>query len=350
MDKELEMSQVEISSSTNRSSSLKRESSHIDDAAVLRRRTSGQRVKDHLRRWWWLHLIIGIAVLLLITLLLVYVGFPHIAQSGIDNSTLNITSVSITNPTESSFLINQASLITSSSAYHPQLDAFNASLSLLGEAPYAYVTIPALHATATATADVNQVVQIANLTAFAAFNTALLKNEMISLQVSGSTGLHEMAFPETTVNYNKMVQLSGLNHLAGFNVTSFSIALVPSANGTNLVGEVLIPNPSVFTFAMGNVTMNLAVAGHPIGTSTLADLVIAPGTNMVPMTAVTNQTAVLELVTGPYKDGLLPVDITGNSSVYDGVHLTYYEQALASVTQHVVLDVGAALKAAGVVL
>ena len=294
-------------------------------------------------------------------------GFPRIAQSGIDNSTLNITSVSITNPTESSFLINQASLITSSSAYHPQLDAFNASLSLLGQAPYAYITIPALHATATATADVNQVVEIANLTAFTAFTTALLQNEMVSLQVSGNTGLHEMAFPETTVNYNKTVQLSGpssptpqstttlltpsgLNHLAGFNVTSFSISLVPSPNGTNLIGEVLIPNPSVFTFAMGNVTMDLSVAGQPIGTSTLRDLVLVPGDNTVPMASATNQTAVLELITGPYKDGLLPVDIAGNSSVYDGVHLTYYEQALASVTQHVVLDVGAALKAAGLVL
>ncbi|MCJ1284287.1 hypothetical protein MMC26_003618 [Xylographa opegraphella] len=350
MDKELEMSQVELTSSTNRSSSLKRESSHFNDAAVLRRRTSGHRLKTHLRRWWWLHLIIGIAVLLLITLLLVYVGFPHITQSGIDNSTLNITSVSIANPTESSFFINQASLITSSSAYHPQLDAFNASLSLLGQAPYAYVTIPAIHATATATADVNQVVQIANLSAFAAFTTALLNNETVALEVSGTTALHEMAFPETSVAYKKSVQLSGLNRLAGFDVPSFRILLAPSANGTNLIGEVLIPNPSVFTFAMGNVTLDLSVAGRPIGTSTLADLVLAPGNNTVPMAAATNQSAVLELITATYTDGLLPVDVAGRSSVYDGVHLPYYEQALASVTQHVVLDVGAALKAAGVVL
>ncbi|MCJ1295500.1 hypothetical protein MMC34_007063 [Xylographa carneopallida] len=292
----------------------------------------------------------GTAVLLLITLLLVYVGFPHIAQSGIDNSTLNITAVRITNPTDASFLINQASVITSSSAYHPQLDAFNASLSLLGQAPYAYITIPAIHATATATADVNQVVQIANLTAFAAFTTALLQNEMVSLQVSGNTALHEMAFPATTVNYSKTVQLSGFNHLAGFAVTSFTISLAPSPNGTNLLGEVLIPNPSVFTFAMGNVTMDLSVDGRPIGASTLSDLVLAPGNNTVPMTAATNQTAVLELITGTYKDGLLPVDIAGKSSVYDGVHLPYYEAALAIVTQRVVLDVGAALNAAGVVL
>ncbi|MCJ1416793.1 hypothetical protein MMC32_003131 [Xylographa parallela] len=350
MDKELEMSQVELSSGTHGSSSLKRESSHIDDAAVLRRRTSGQRLKAHLRRWWWLHLIIGIAVLLLITLLLVYVGFPHIAQSGIDNSTLNLTAVSITDPTASSFLIHQASLITSSSAYHPQLDAFNASLALLGQAPYAYITIPALHATATATADVTQVVQIANLTAFAAFTTALLTNEMVSLQVSGTTALHEMAFPATTVTYNKTVQLSGLNRLAGFAIPSFTISLAPSPNGTNLIGAVRIPNPSVFTVALGNVTLDLSVAGRRIGTSTLADLVLAPGNNTVPMAAATNQTAVLELITGAYTDGLLPVDIAGRSSVYDGVHLPYYEEALASVTQRVVLDVGAALKAAGVVL
>lgn len=45
---------------------------------------------------------------------------------------------------------------------------------------------------------------------------------------------------------------------------------------------------------------------------------------------------------------MLPVDIVGNTSVYNGQHLTYFEKALSSVTQHITLNVGAALKAAGI--
>ncbi len=44
---------------------------------------------------------------------------------------------------------------------------------------------------------------------------------------------------------------------------------------------------------------------------------------------------------------MLPIDIVGNSSEYDGVHLVYFEKALASMTQHVNLNVGAALEKVG---
>ena len=157
-----------------------------------------------------------------------------------------------------------------------------------------------------------------------------------------------MAFPETNINYDKTVTMNGLNKLAGFTVTSFSIKLLPDPDGTNMVGTVSIPNPSPITVAMGNVTMNIYNQGVFLGTSTLANLTLMPGNNSVPMTSITNQTQVLTLITEQYKDGLLPIDIVGNSSVYNGVHLTYFEQALASVTQHVTLDVGSALKAVGV--
>lgn len=65
------------------------------------------------------------------------------------------------------------------------------------------------------------------------------------------------------------------------------------------------------------------------------------------MRAVVNQTLVLTQLSEKFKDGMLPVDIVGNSSVYDGVHLVYFEKALASLTQHVTLNVGAALEKVG---
>ena len=65
------------------------------------------------------------------------------------------------------------------------------------------------------------------------------------------------------------------------------------------------------------------------------------------MRSTVNQTLVIGAVATTYKDGMLPVDIVGNSSVYDGEHLPYYEKALQGLTSHVVLDVGSALKALG---
>ena len=60
-----------------------------------------------------------------------------------------------------------------------------------------------------------------------------------------------------------------------------------------------------------------------------------------------NQTLVIGAIARTYKDGMLPVDIVGNSSVYNGEHLPYFEKPLQGLMQRVVLNVGAALKDIG---
>lgn len=144
-----------------------------------------------------------------------------------------------------------------------------------------------------------------------------------------------------------LISLAGFNGLPGFNVTFFSIKLTPEPDGANMIGTVYIPNPTVLTLTMGNVTFNNYVDNEFIGTSSLSDLVLTPGNNTVPMRSIVNQTLVIERVTGTYKDGLLPIDIVCNSSVYNGQHLEYFEKALQSNRQHIVLNVGAALAALG---
>lgn len=66
------------------------------------------------------------------------------------------------------------------------------------------------------------------------------------------------------------------------------------------------------------------------------------------MIGYTNQTLVLDLLESTYKDGMLPVRIVGNSSIYNGQHLTYYEKALQQNVQSVTLNVGAALAEIGI--
>lgn len=107
--------------------------------------------------------------------------------------------------------------------------------------------------------------------------------------------------------------------------------------------------PRADILIQGNVTFNNFIASTPtlIGTTTLTDLTLVPGNNTIPMRSTVNQTLVLQLLQSKFKDGKLPIDIVGNSSEYNGQHLTYFEKALSSVTQHITLDVGSALKAVG---
>ncbi|KAI4136607.1 MAG: hypothetical protein LQ341_005529 [Variospora aurantia] len=321
---------------------------HVDEVGNERARpSSGTKLKTHFRKWWWLYLIFFIASTLIIVLSYMSLSQRKISQDGVNDSGLEIQSLTLSNPTPDSFHLEQDALLTNHNKYHPRLDAFNASLSVGGseDMPYAYVEIPAVHATETATTHIDQEVQITNMDAFIDYNTQLLTQESVDLVVKGKTRLHEGRLPVTTVDYNKKIRMKGLNGLAGFDVTSFSIKLLPEPDGANMIGTVYIPNPSVLTITMGNVTFNNYVENEFIGTSTLSDLVLKPGNNTLPMRSTVNQTLVIQKVTATYVDGMLPVDIVGNSSVYNGQHLEYFERALQSNRQHIVLNVGAALAA-----
>lgn len=64
------------------------------------------------------------------------------------------------------------------------------------------------------------------------------------------------------------------------------------------------------------------------------------------MTSTVNTSAVLDLAYGtnsPYKDGVVPIQITGNSSVYHGRELGYFTEALSVNTLKVGLNIWAAV-------
>lgn len=114
-----------------------------------------------------------------------------------------------------------------------------------------------------------------------------------------------------------------------------------------MIGRVIIPNPSVMTIVLGNVTMNLSVDGTAIGTSLLPDMILNPGTNNISMQSTVDQLEVFQLIQKSYKNGVIPLEIVGNSSIVNGEHLEYYEEAIKSNTIKVDLDVGPALAAIG---
>lgn len=88
--------------------------------------------------------------------------------------------------------------------------------------------------------------------------------------------------------------------------------------------------------------MNLFVEGDLIGTSLLPNLILRPGDNTVDMRSTTNQTLILQKYS-KFPDGMVPIDIIGNSSIYNGEHLTYYEESFKSNTVSIKLNIGRAI-------
>ncbi|KAF7119204.1 hypothetical protein CNMCM5793_008949 [Aspergillus hiratsukae] len=307
------------------------------------RPTFGRRVLNHYKRWWWVHVIAIIVVVLVVTLPLVYVGYPNIAQGDINDSTLEIKEMIISDPTPTSFFLNQIQVIGSDSMFHPTIYAFDAAVSLLGAASaFATVRVPQVKANDGTVVNISQSLDLSDVGAFGGFATAVMQNEEIKLNIYGKPDLKQGGLPKIGVTYNKTVTMKALNKLDGFAITEMHFLSGNSSNspnGANFGGTVYIPNPSVMTITMGNVTLDLSVEGNSVGTSYLTDLKLVPGNNTIPMLANVSLTAMTPYI-AKYPNGI-PVSISGsstNSSVYNGQVIPYFSEALGSNTLNVTLN------------
>jgi hypothetical protein len=259
---------------------------------------------------------------------------PKIAQHGVDESYLEFTDIQFLNPTSNSITLTQRAILHSPSMYTPTLDPFNASLYLVtngtqGASAMLQPLMPRIHALhpQSDASLVNQLLPFVSLDEVTRYATQVLNNENVTTVLIGKTNLHEGKLPVVSVKTRQQTTYKTLNGLKGFNVTGVSINATASPGEPNLKGTAFIPNPSVLTIALGNVTLNVATAAAGyLGTASIQDMTIRPGDNHFPMTASLNQTRVLASLVS----GVATLLITGNSSVYDGQHLTYYEKALSS--------------------
>lgn len=60
-----------------------------------------------------------------------------------------------------------------------------------------------------------------------------------------------------------------------------------------------------------------------VGNTTINDMTLRPGNNTLPMTSIIDEAKVLSSMEDP-KTGIVELFIIGNTSVYNGQHLTYY--------------------------
>ncbi|OJD15190.1 hypothetical protein AJ78_04553 [Emergomyces pasteurianus Ep9510] len=308
------------------------------------KRTFGSRMKTNLKKFWWLYLGIFIAVVLVVVLPIIYVAYPNMAQRDVNKSTLTIDSMEITDPAPDAFRIRVVQTIGSKSKYHPNLDAFNATVALAGANTTLFaLQAPAVKAVDGAKSTIDQRISLdGHVGAFTDYSIRVMKSETVQLEINGRTGLREGSLPKTTVDYNKLITMKGLNSLKGFKVTDFKL-VSDQDDGSNMLGEVLIPNPSVMTLTLGDVSLELSVDGTVIGTSILPALTVRPGDNLVKMRSTVDIAKVFPLVTGDqakYKKGVIPVTIVGKSSVYNGKELPYFTAALKSNTLKIDLDLG----------
>jgi len=310
---------------------------------------AGSRVKNHCRKFWWCDLLVLAIIVLIIVLPIVYVAIPHKAQKDMNKSTIEVVSQDVTEPQPDGLHLKLVTVARSYSKFHPTIQAFKAELSLEeGGEPFLFLNVPDAKAEKSTEIVVEEDLKFASLERFTDYTKTVMASEEFKVYMSGKPKLKLSGLDPIKVDYNKVITMKGLNHLKGLNITETHILTKPVEGKYNMNGKVFIPNPSVMTLALGNVTMNIAVDDQPLGYTLIPDLILKPGDNSIDMLAKVNTSAVIGLFTSKYKNAILPLTITGNSSVVGGdKHLTYYEAAIQHNVVKVDLNIAPALAALG---
>lgn len=137
-------------------------------------------------------------------------------------------------------------------------------------------------------------------------------------------------------------QLTGilaLNSFEGFGISDSALQLPPEADGTNLVGNATLPNPSVLTIEIGTITLDIKSGDLVIGNATLEDLTIKPGDNKHPLkaildfdTIIENLGTVLKSQASLLKTGNLTLDTITKSVVWENETVPYYTKVMSELT------------------
>ena len=99
-------------------------------------------------------------------------------------------------------------------------------------------------------------------------------------------------------------------------------------------------------FKKGNLTLDISVNGTSVGQTFLNNLNLVPGANTYPVKSLIDNIKMLNFIHGddaPYKDGVVPLDITGNRSVYHGQEISYFTEALRATSLRTSLNVSQVL-------
>jgi hypothetical protein len=196
----------------------------------------------------------------------------------------------------------------------------------------------------------DQIVKIDNSTELVSFLRAAFLNEKVTLNVRGSTTAHLGAL-KADVTLDKSVEINALRELEGFGLQSARLIFPPEADGTNIVGNLTLPNWSTLAIGLGNVTLNAKVANLIIGKVSLFNVFVPPGNATLPYrgelflaTMLRELPTVLTSQIGPVLSGSVEIIASGNSTMVNGEHIPYLEEVLNSISLTARIPLGQLLR------
>ncbi|KAJ5552740.1 hypothetical protein N7494_002118 [Penicillium frequentans] len=322
--------------------------------SLTRTPTRTEKFRRHWKRFWLFYCIGNVIFLAIFLPIFFLVVIPAIAQLVLNKSDLVLVNATVNQPKPDSVIMTLETKVDLKLAIPARIE--NLTLALFERAygandAYASITIPGQTIKGNHSMGVtDQYTPLQNMTAWEDFVHQVVFEKEASLAIAGQTNAY-LGVLKSHVNLNKNIVTPTLNQFNGFGISDATLVLPAESDGTNLIGNATLPNPSVITLEIGTIILDVKAGDLVIGNATLEDVTLRPGDNIFPLrgvldikTVIKNLAAVIKAEASAIKAGNLTINAVTTSIVWNGTLVPYYTDILKELTLTASIGLGGVLK------
>ncbi|KAJ6098523.1 hypothetical protein N7467_000058 [Penicillium canescens] len=334
-----------------------------DDLAKLeqiesstRSATRKDKFRRHCRRFWLCYFIGNVIFLAIFLPIFFLVAIPAVAQLVVNKSNLVVVNAEVMQPTPDTVQMTLAAKVDLKIALGVRIEPvkFYTFVRKYGhENAWGAIDIPGQTIKGNYTLGVNnQHTPILNSTTWQAFvHDTVFKKETI-LSLYGVTYGY-LGVLKNHITMDKDVVIPSLNKFDGFSIADSTLILPAQDDGTNLIANLTLPNPTALSFEVGTITLDLKSGDTDliIGNATVDNVTLRPGNNTFPLkgvldlkTVISNLTEVISSQSSSLKNGNLALTAMTRTIVSNGTLIPYYTNVLSQLPLVANVGIGDVLK------
>ncbi|KAJ5220250.1 hypothetical protein N7468_009454 [Penicillium chermesinum] len=304
-------------------------------------RTRRQKFAAHWRRFWFCYLLGNVIFLAIFLPVFFLVAIPAISQLVVNKSDLVLVNASVMQPRPDSIVLTLQSALDLHLALSVRIEPLSLNLferDTGPEYPWGKGNIPGITIRGNTTLGVKtQHTPLLNQTVWTDYVHDVVFKKESTLAVRGSTNSY-LGVLKSHVTMDKDITSPTLNSFEGFSLSDTYLKLPPLEDGTNLLGNATLPNPSVLTLEIGQIVLEVKSGDLVIGNATLEDVILRPGNNTFPVKGILDIPTILQNIgqvladQGPsIKQGSLSLVSTTRTVKWNGTVVPYYTDVMSQL-------------------
>ncbi|PLN84722.1 hypothetical protein BDW42DRAFT_199218 [Aspergillus taichungensis] len=329
---------------------------HVETAKTITlekiQRTPTQKLARHWKRFWCCYLFWNVIFLAIFLPIFFLICIPAISQRVLDDSDLVLVNAQVMQPRPDSVMLSLQSALKLPIGVPVRIEPITLELFNRrnpGNNTWAKAYLPSAIVHGNTTMGVTNQLTPLDAKQWMDYVHSVVFEKHAPLSVRGGTNSF-LGKLKSYVVMNKDIEQNTLDKFAGFAIEDSTLVLPPKEDGTNLIANATLPNPSVLTLEIGNTILDLKSGDLVLGNATIDNLVLKPGNHSNPVrgildlkTMISNLGDILKEQAPSLRNGVLSLKTVGKSVEYEGVQVPYYTEVMKSLVLTADVPVGALL-------